>query len=105
MPRMELGRGSARPCPAAPHVRRSRRLGGHGARSAASTTCRARPFTSRGSQSDAVQRFQARAKDLASFTDAGLTYEDFVHLGLENVVKPEHIEEAAQRSPTTPNDE
>ena len=55
--------------------------------------------------SDAVQRFQARAKDLASFAEAGLTYEDFVHLGLENVVTPEHVEEAMRRKTEAPTEE
>ena len=45
----------------------------------------------------AVGRFQARAQELASFAEAGLTYDDFVSLGLEDVVKPEDVE-AAQRA-------
>jgi hypothetical protein len=46
----------------------------------------------------ALERLHGRASELASFAEAGLTYEDFKELGLENIVSPEDVEAARQRA-------
>jgi hypothetical protein len=46
----------------------------------------------------AMERLHSRAPELASFAEAGLTYDDFKNFGLENVVKKEDIEAAHARA-------
>jgi len=45
----------------------------------------------------AVRRLHKRVPQLASFAEAGLTYEDYAELGLEKVVDKEAVEEARLR--------
>jgi hypothetical protein len=45
----------------------------------------------------AVQRFHRRAPQLASFAEAGLTFEDYRQLGLDQVVNQEAVEDARRR--------
>jgi hypothetical protein len=46
---------------------------------------------------EAVDRFDAQAKDLATFAESGLTYEDFQDMGLGDVVRPEDVADAQRR--------
>jgi hypothetical protein len=46
----------------------------------------------------ALERLHGRASELAGFAEAGLTYEDFKELGLENIVSPEDVEAARRRA-------
>src|SRR5688572_25345148 len=39
----------------------------------------------------AMEHLQSRAPELATFAEAGLTYDDFKAFGLENVVKEEDV--------------
>jgi hypothetical protein len=46
----------------------------------------------------AVERLQSRAKELASFVEAGLDYDHFRELGLESVITPETVQEARRKA-------
>jgi hypothetical protein len=48
---------------------------------------------------DAVRQLHGRAPELASFAEAGLTFEDYQRMGLGGLVTREAVDEARRRGP------